>query len=68
MEWENRRELTSQKKIDILMGVGKYKQAATIAEELGRRIEIKDSRGTMYRIAPDGSVRRLVSKRRRRGR
>ena len=58
-------ELTPQEKINLLVGMGKYKQAAALAKQLDKKIEIKDSRGTMYKVAPDGSVRRLVSKRRR---
>jgi hypothetical protein len=60
------KELTTQEKIDVLVRMGKYKQAARIAAEIEKTIEIIDDRGTMYRVSSEGSIRRLVPKRRKR--
>lgn len=61
-------ELSLRRRMDIFMGLGQYKRAQSVADDLGLKIKIQDNRGTQYYIAEDGSVRRVIPKFRRRKR
>ncbi len=65
MEDQKEQEFTLRERMDAYVKLGLYKQANTIAESLGLKIKIQDHRGTQYNVAPDGSVRRVIPKRRK---
>jgi len=54
--------LTPRKIIDILVSTAQYRRAYEMAERNNINLEIKDSRGTIYKICKGGVIRRVVPK------
>ncbi len=61
------KELQLRKRMDIFMSLGQYKRAQDIGDQLGLKIKIQDPRGVEYYIDKNGSIRRTVPKRKKRG-
>ena len=62
---EEEQKFTLREQMNAYVKLGLYKKANAIAEELGVKIQIQDYKGTQYTIASDGSLRRMISKKRK---